>query len=277
MYNPIYYQFPECLWPSNNSEYIKGVKNGYDLMRDSSVIICGLARNLSSHINYTIARLEYLSSLFNKCKVIIYTNDNEDGTGQSLNVEFISNSQDWILLWENLNKTFHGSVSTSQRYIDMAYYRNQYLKEAYKYNADYLVVLDTDVLGGYSWNGIAHSINSMNGKVGCIGSNSLIYNNDIRLYYDSLAFRRLNSEKRHDDTEINLFKYNRGETLVQLQSCFGGVAIYNFSTLKNNNLCYEDYDCDHVTLNRKLINLGYSNYLNPSMITLYSHSEYTRI
>lgn len=243
-------------------------------MLHSSCLIAGLARNLGIHVRYATSRINYLRRLFNSSDVIIYSNDNDDDTLYALSKE------DYILLNENLSKKFHGSTTEIERYIDMAYYRNRYLdyiREYWKrYDFDYLIVLDTDVLGGYSYDGIANSVSYLNGQIGSIGSNSLIYQDNKRLYYDSLAYRRLNAIGKHSDSEINLLHYNRGEPLIQLQSCFGGLAIYNYATIYNSGIRYDEYDCDHVTLNQQLIELGYNVYLNPSMITLYSNSMYTR-
>lgn len=286
MLNPIYWQFPESLWPPiNPTEYLERVRVGYDIMRGSSVTICGLARNLGNKVKYLHGRLDCLASLFNEVSICIYTNDNDDSTLSELECMkarmYNYGGIKVNIISERLYKEFHGSVTTQERYKDMAYYRNHYLTYLrYETDSKYLIVLDTDIIGGYSWDGLAHSFSYIDSSIGCIGSNSLIYENresgPIRLYYDALAFRRLNSTKPHNQSEINLLCYNRGETLLEVQSAFGGLAIYNVEPIRKFNLNYDHSDCDHVTLNKKLVELGYRNYMNPSMIVLYSDSLYSR-
>lgn len=285
MLNPILWQFPESLWPPiNPEEYLERIRAGYDIMRGSTVTICGLARNIGNKVGYLHGRLNYLCHLFNSVNICIYTNDNEDDTLsnlQSMQARFNYDGVKFNLIAETLYKEFHGSVTTQERYRDMAYYRNKYLEYLrYETTSKHLIVIDTDIIGGFSWDGLAHSFSYIDSSMGCIGSNSLIYENresgPIRLYYDALAFRRLNSTKPHNQSEINLLCYNRNETLLEVQSAFGGLAIYNVEPIRKFNLTYDESDCDHVTLNKKLVELGYRNYMNPAQIVLYSDSLYSR-
>jgi len=246
------------------------VRLGYDLMCGKSVVICGLARNLGSNIQYTLGRINYLRSLFSMSSVVIYTNDNDDNTSEIL---LGKASTDFTVISESLGKRYHGSTTTKERYSDMACYRNKYLdyiKENYR-SYDYIIVLDTDLDGGYSWDGLANSMSWIH-ELNCdaMASNGLIYK-DIdgkltRLMYDTLAFRRLNHSERHDNSEINLLCYHRGEPPMQVNSAFGGLCVYGPKLLE---LTYQNYDCDHVTIHKEM-----QVYLNPSALTLYSRGPY---
>jgi len=163
----------------------------------------------------------------------------------------------------------------------MAYYRNKYLDYVKNYlDYEYLIVLDTDIKGGYSWDGVANTFSWFEElDAVAIGSNSLIYENresgPLRLYYDCLAYRRLNQPKglAHNSSEINLLCYNRGENPIRLNSCFGGLCVYKLKDFKMD-FSYKEYDCDHVTLHDQMNESGLNVFMNPSQIVLYSSSPY---
>lgn len=256
-------RFPEDLWrvsPENLVRYNKEVECGYGLLSNLNILVCGITRNSVQQLKFNLLRIEYLSRLCN-LQSIIYCNDDIESYTLLKSWEKPSRQ----LIYETLNKEWHGSVSTQSRYIDMAYYRNKYLAAAKNQDFDYLVVLDLDT-HGFSYDGFAHSIYCMeNSKynVDFIGSNGLIYQGR-KLYYDSLAFRK--SGVKLSPTDINLLDYNRGEDLIKVESCFGGLGIYGRKIIDYE---YGSDDCDHVTINRNL-----KCCLNPSMIVLYSDNPY---
>lgn len=263
-------RFPEDLWQVNRDnqiDYSKRVVYGYGVLEKSNIVIAGITRNSSRALYYNLLRIQALSE-FTKIQTIIYTNDNEDDTlailrgniAQELNINVIE---------ETLGKKHHGPVTTTDRYRDMAYYRNKYMEQADQIDYNFLVVIDLDT-HGFSYDGFAHAIGCMD-KADFIGSNGVIYQGADkfgirRLYYDSLAFRRIGSTGPHPSEEINLLNYNRGDPLVRVQSCFGGLGIY---TPKVKGMRYTEKDCDHVTINNKL-----KCYLDPSLIVLYSDNYY---
>jgi len=267
-------RFPEDLWQIQNKEdrtkYNKEVSEGYDILDTLTFDVVGLARNIAAPLQFSLNRVEALRDAVRGLKWTIYTNDNDDETLEVL--ERNQKAQDTII-HETLNNKFHGSVECENRYADMAYYRNQYVPHIG--DTDYTIVMDFDT-DGFSYDGFAQSIFFMeNQDIDCIGSNSLLYRewegNVQRLYYDTLAFRRTNRAfgKPHPGEEINLMNFNRGESLLKVQSCFGGLAIYRTTALKNR--IYTDGDCDHVTINRYLKNV----YMNPSQIVLFGDNPYT--
>lgn len=72
--------------------------------------------------------------------------------------------------------------------------------------------------------------------------------------------------------ETHLLRFRRGEPLVPVWSCFGGLGIYRTECLSAAS--YEGSDCEHVTLHRMLRERGYDRlFLNPSQIVLYSPSK----
>lgn len=275
-------QFPESLFPCRTEllqQYKDRTINGLQTMQNSSVFICGLARNIESVIPYTIARLEQLSSMFKRADIFIYENDSEDKT-RDLLVEWECENRNVDIKDESLGNAKLTQDKSTKRRVDMAYYRNQYLDEFYsrrKYkHYDYLLMFDMDLKGGFSYEGVANSF-GWKDIWDCIGANGLLFrkinNNWEKLFYDSWAFRRLGHKKEHNGSDINLLDYNRGEPPIRVFSVGSGLLIYKTESL--NGEYYTAEDCDHPTLNLQLVDKGKTIWLNPSMITLYSPTYYT--
>jgi hypothetical protein len=267
-------RFPEDLWQiqqkTDRANFNHKVQWGYGIMPLLSFCVAGLARNIGTRLCDSLDRIEELRKGAPDLRWVIYTNDNDDDT---LDILKDYKTEHDIIIEETLKNKFHGSIECADRYRDMAYYRNHYLK--YIAGTDYTIVMDLDT-DGFSYDGLAHSIWHMEHDIiDCIGSNSLLYREYEgtvqRLYYDTLAYRRPFREfgSPHDGEELNLMNFNRGEDLVKTQSCFGGLALYRTSSLARYE--YLSDDCDHVTINRHLDKV----YMNPSQIVLFGDNPYT--
>lgn len=270
MNNPF---FPESLWPPVDPRYKSILDRGVELASYSNVYICGICRDCEKTIGANLSRIDFLSKFFKSTQIFIYENDSQDFT-PSIVESWAKNRYNIVFRSEKLG-TSHQQDKSLNRRSNLAKARNQYLE--YGHNLltsrfDLMIVLDLDLAGGWSYEGIIHSIGLTNSK-SIIGSNSLIYNPD-RKYYDSWAYRELGSDEELTDYYVNTLVFNRGEPMRQVNSCFGGCAIYPISVLKHN-FRYHDYDCDHVTYHKQLRDVGYDVYLNPSQITLYSENYYT--
>lgn len=275
-------QFPESLFLCKTElleQYKDRTINGLETMKNSSVFICGLARNIATTIPYTIARIERLASMFKNADIFIYENDSEDAT-RDLLVDWEFSSTNVDIQDEKLRNEKLKQNKTVSRRVDMAYYRNKYLNEFYNRRKlkhyDYLLILDMDLKGGFSYEGIANSF-GWNEIWDCIGANGLLFRKTgeiwEKLFYDSWAFRRLCHRKDHDSSEINLLDYSRGEPPIRVFSVGSGLIIYKSNALDGEY--YTAEDCDHPTLNLQLVDKGKTVWLNPSMITLYSPTYYT--
>jgi|15BtaG_2_1085339.scaffolds.fasta_scaffold00003_68 hypothetical protein len=284
-------KFPESLYqisPSNKESYVNRVLKGKKIMSESTCCICGLARDIQKTLPFTIARIERLGQMFKDYAVIVYENDSEDGTVFYLN-RWASENPRVFIESEVLNKPKHGSVDTHERTVDMAECRNKLLNIALKTDSfiqnndhkfDYVFMLDMDLEGGYSYEGICNSIgwNDFDG----IGSNGIFYRIvehegkevNQRLFYDAWAFRRLGHDKPHAHEEINILRYERGEEPFEVISNHNGMTIYKADCLRIPGLKYKAGDCDHVTLNKQLREHGKKICLNPSQITLYNKHGY---
>ena len=273
----IYESFPEAFFPISSElsrEYCLRLEVGELNARKSSVAICGLIRNLESNFLYFQKRVEKIGSFFNSYRTFFYENDSSDSTKELL-TGWSENNSNIGFKSETLSAIRHEQDYSEKRRIDMAFYRNQYLQAIKNLKVDYVIVIDTDITGGYSYEGILHSLSY---DLDVIASNSILlrYRDEIyeRLYYDSWAFRQLGHPKKHNDNEINTLNLRKGESPFEVLSAFGGLAIYRGDILTSGKYKYTKKDCDHVTLHSAIKKRGYKIWVNPSLITLYSPTMY---
>jgi len=271
-------QFPESAYTTKNHDnYVGRVLRGCYRMKDSTALFCAIARNVEETLPYTIARIERSGGMFKAWHCFIYENDSTDNTKNIL--AQWSKCPNITVVSEDLGKVRHKQDMTLDRTKDMAQYRNRYLDFAKTYRPtwDYMLVFDTDLQGGWSYEGVANSFGHEGWDV--IGSNGLIYrnnpdnNNPEKLYYDTYAWRYLDDDTIHDE-KVNLMKLNRGEEPFMVNSCFGGLAIYRNECIASD-IEYKGNDCDHPTLHKQIRNNGHTVWCNPSQITVYSPTRYS--
>lgn len=270
--------FPESLYPvvDKRDMYWAMTDVGYKFMESSHVYICCIARNVYPICAWAIPRIERLGSFFKSYQVYVFENDSSDDSEYEL-YKWADRNPRVLVEHETLNlPDLRGTEP--ERLVRMAYCRNKYLSHLRcARNTDFVIILDFDVDGGWSYHGIANSFGYIHQRgYNIIGSNSIIYKDRVRMFYDAWAYRRLGHDEAHPFVETNLLQYNRGELPFRVNSAFGGLAIYNASLLNGveGDVEYKDYDCDHPTLHKQLREMGYSVYLNPSQITLYNKHEY---
>jgi hypothetical protein len=251
----------------NENHYWERVRIGYDRMKQSSVVIAGLARNLGDGIHSLQAHVSEIAGLFADCGIVLYENDSNDGTTQELRAWSSRNSAVHVIS-EELGRPFWGSTGHFERTQDMADYRNRclsYVKREYSH-CDYLILVDTDLCGGWSLNGIANSFGFDDWDF--IGSVGIRRTNENGWYhYDAWAFRP------HGDWGITDFQSffqwlpRLGEPLIPVYSCFGGLGIYRMSAIANCS--YQPGDCEHVSLHQAMHSHGRDRlFMNPSQITV---------
>lgn len=262
-------QFPESLFPCDNNTYIQNVIKGKEVANQSSVLICGLARNVSKFLPYTIARIERLGVYFKNYSVFIYENDSRDNT-KFLLEEWVEKNDRVCIQTDTLNPPPFSDPKGVDRRKYMAIARNKCLQYAKRQSVDYVIIVDTDLSGGWSYEGVFNSLGQSD-NWDIVGSNSICYIHNgagwSRSFYDTWALRFKN--KKPSDIEKNDCVFNRGDGLISVDSCFGGLAIYKSEVL-NSKVKYGHTDCDHVTLHKKLVKHGYRMVLNPNQITLYN-------
>jgi hypothetical protein len=251
--------------------YLTTVRNGRKLMADSRVVLCGLARNVAEILPQTRARLERTGAMFGDYRIFLYENDSNDGTSQLLADWQAANSR-MTFRSEALGRQQHPSIRCCNRAADMADYRNRCQQEVAERwsDFDFVCVVDTDLVGGWCHDGLAHSFGSQPWDfVGAYGTIQRRRHLKLKaLHYDVWAYREFGDYAPIDGRRGNAMSWNSGDPLVPVYSCFGGLGVYRLPAWLSAR--YTGEDCEHVTLHRGMRAAGYERqFLNPSQRTCY--------
>jgi hypothetical protein len=136
---------------------------------------------------------------------------------------------------------------------------------------DYVGVVDTDVIGGWSPDGVASTFG--HDEWDFVGSNGIIYkrkgwNANATVQYDAWAYRQDAAFTPLTTKYVNHMQYKRGENMVPVTSCFGGLGFYKMDAYLAGT--YEGGDIEHVSLHRSMRERGFDKtFLNPSQIVVY--------
>jgi len=150
-------------------------------------------------------------------------------------------------------------------------YRDRILQEFCDF--DYVVVVDTDLLGGWSYDGIANTFGWPDWDF--VGSNGLHFEPGRRasdwpyFHVDVWAFRPAPGTYPVSLKNLHALQLRRGVPLLPVESSFGGLGIYRMECLRLAE--YGGTDCEHVVLHDRLREAGLDRmFLNPSQIVMYS-------
>ncbi|MDB5388806.1 MAG: hypothetical protein JWM11_4452 [Planctomycetaceae bacterium] len=267
--------FPEQLFPCRaefRDEYDQRVITGRDRMSRQTVVICGLCRNVRHFLPKFAARAERLGSMFRDYRIVLFENDSTDAT-----LEFLT---DWQLqdvrvhvLSERLGTIRYQQIRSIERAEWMAEYRNRYLNYAVEQfgEFDYMVAIDTDLAGGWSFDGLANTFGQDDWDF--VGSYGLHQRNVDQssewLQFDAWAFRAIGHPHPHSNIEVNSMIFDRGEPLLPVLSCFGGMGVYRMLAVQTAR--YGSPDMEHAELHNHMRRLNFGRlFLNPSQIVLYT-------
>ncbi len=272
--------------PIQKQKYQIYTKYGYNIMKKQRIVFAGLAYNLGKKkTNKLVKRLRYLGSFWKDYRVIIYTEDSTDGTFQFLK-NLIGHDFRWILLPHNINKI------GLPRLVRLAKLRNTYLRELHrlsirkdehKYNYDVVAIIDCDLAGPFSNDGIANSISHFNQN-----SYDVLFANGLYsqigtfyfphlgwTYYDIMPVVLIDQIRNTDGTYQNKrnrldLVMKRGESPFPVISAFGGIGLYRGSIFKKGKYQYipNKKVCEHITLHEQLYRDKYKLGINPSLIAL---------
>lgn len=264
-------RFPEDLFPPKRekvSSYNKSVEYGYSITRDYDLQIIGLAYNCESHIGINVERCQSLSKMFQSCNISILENASTDKTRAVLKEKGDIHDNLNVLI-DSRSRPDFGPLD-KERFEYMSSLRNDVLDSVRHNDFHFLMVYDFDIRGGFSYDGIMHSLSYMfHGLYDGVLSNGIIYEDGsgMRRMYDSLTYRK--EDPLVKDENAGKLKFQRGEELVRVNSAFGGLGLYNRRCLRNRYNA--NYDCEHIGFNQ-----GLNCYINPNQIVLYNESDYLR-
>lgn len=265
---PEYYvdPFPEDKFPpTNEKKYWKRVDKGYQIMKEKKIVILGLAYNLGEDGSHRLMkRLLKLVRKWDDYQIVIYAADSSDYTYDILKSY---NNSKLILPTDQFDKT---GLTRIQK---MSKLRN-IVKRNMTLEADYVMFQDCDLASPLSLDGLAHSISYMD-KYDAIFANGM--NNEflLNIYapylgyfcYDSFAY--IEDPNNNNNPLVANMSFKRGEEPHSVISAFGGAALYKYKLYKKYD--YDEdkkYECEHVTLHKKMYKAGYKLSINPSFLLL---------
>ncbi|MEX0670168.1 MAG: hypothetical protein WD060_06915 [Pirellulales bacterium] len=267
--------FPEHAFPpvmGTGDDFQLACRRGYAAMGESRVAIAGLARNVGGVLPLTIRRIEELGRWFADYRVFVYENDSIDDTRSLLRGWTRSNSRVHITC-DDLRDPVNPTTRCLARAERMALYRHRCQEDVLARcgRFDFTILIDLDVLGGWSVDGIANSFGHHGWDF--VGSNGLVYRRDhlamnALRQYDTWALRFDDALTPLKTSSAGGLVYGRGEPLVPVTSCFGGLGIYTMDAYGAGRYAIDDLE--HATFHRELIARGRSRlFLNPSQILVY--------
>lgn len=267
--------FPEHAFPpepSGAEAYFAACRRGYAAMAGLRVAITGLARDLGPVLPITIRRIENLTRSFADARIVVFENDSRDETRSEL-VRWAARNRQVELITEVRADPVNPTTRCLARAARMAAYRTRCQEAVLASCAgfDATIIIDFDIQGGFSCDGIASSF----GQPGWdfVGSNGLICRrhglrmNALR-QYDTWALRFDDRLTPLSTSAAGGLVYERGEPLVPVTSCFGGLGIYTMEAFRAGR--YGSDDLEHATFHRSLAAAGFGRlFLNPSQLVVY--------
>jgi glycosyltransferase involved in cell wall biosynthesis len=266
--------FPEARFPAKDAEaFRKKTARGYESMKKAAIVICGITRDDAETLPLTIQRIEKTGGLFADYHVVIFENDSRDDTAAILRQWEEENAKVTILS-ESLRER---PDLTENRFERLAYCRNRYLEHVENTSeldgSPYVMVVDMDLRGGWSADGIAASFAEMGWDA--VAANAIGYHNLRRTYYDTWALKppTVLKEKWLYRLIGEGWQFRRGAPLIPVESAFGGLALYRREALLGRRYAGTEDGrevCEHHALNA---DRGLRFFLNPSQITVIGTQE----
>lgn len=279
----VYASFFVLIYSMNSTEQFKGSAKGRERMKKYNVIFAGTIRNVEKYIEKGISDIDLCGKKFNDYAVILYENDSDDKTRSILE----NHKKD------NYYYIFEDNITEPLRTKRLENGRNKILDKMREINKDqyydYLIVLDMDDINqsGSFVDSIETNFDHKNWDV-LTGNQTRYY--DIWAYYDLWAIRKKNEidydylQKIREERLGRIYgwfkhvilkakrKYNRNQGLIEVDSAFGGAAIYKIKSIPS--YCRYvgthpdgDQKCEHVEFNECIKNNGGSIYINTAFLT----------
>ncbi len=254
---------------SDEDAYWSAVEAGLGRMQQSKVVLCALARDLSSQVTRSMLRLEELGMRFREYRIVVYENDSSDETAAELE-KWAEENPNVVVISETLKNRRWPSCKSRRRMEHMAEYRSRYQAAVRSDFAsfDHVIVFDTDLPGGTGLYGIANTFGHDDWDfVGSLSLRDWDSSTNTTVHHDSWAFRSSGDWK-----PVGGWFYGWipgvGAPLAAVGSCFGGCGVYRMEAFLSGS--YDGGDCEHVTFHRSMTEKGHGRiFLNPSMVSLY--------
>jgi hypothetical protein len=298
MYNGEYYysRFPESLFSVGNPENFKArVLGGLEKCKRLNVAFCCLGRDIEPVLHANMCRINKTASFFNKAQIFIVENDSSDNTAPMLQQYAFKDERVKVISASISDKKSYSDTGDEAISIDrvskMATLRNIYLDELSGLkNIDYVIVIDLDLEGGWSYDGFLDCFSGQRSAWSAMTANGLLFQEDSlsvngkaaskikRQFFDTWTFRDLGQEEFLGHGIYRKMILEKGEDPIEVGSNFNGLGIYKYEDIIKCEYRPSTSDdpvcCEHVSLHQQIRKNGGKIFINPSLITLYSPTEY---
>jgi hypothetical protein len=259
-------------------------EKGVTKMKKSKIVFSGLCRNVEEHIDKNIQLLLESGSYYEDYRVVIFENDSTDRSREIIKVWTQKNAKIELIECEEVpncqykKERFFGL--SRKRQDDMVFYRNKclnYIKEKYS-DYDYLLMVDLDMVGYYSIEGLIHSMSFDDWDAIFVNGRKpfLLLSGIISQMYDSLAFVDYSEDinQRYQTLSNNFqgffssskMQFIRGTNLYRVKSAFNGAGLYKMSSILPVEYV-KDWSCEHIGLHHQMIQQGFDKlYINPNWL-----------
>ena len=233
--------FAEDVFPCSDGshhEFVGRVEKGKRRMQDLSAVICGLCRDVRQYLPRMTARIERLGNMFGRYHVVLYENDSIDRTVEFLFDWQAANSHVTVIS-EVLGAPQYPSARSLDRAAWMAACRNRCRELAVREFPDFeiAIALDMDLAGGWSFDGVAHTFGNQDWDfVGSYGVRRRLKkkpDDPAYVHADLWAFRPASGMSPYEPPHLHKLSVTRGQPLLPVESCFGGLGIYRMDCLRS--------------------------------------------
>jgi len=243
-----------------------------------NIIVAGVVRDCAKTLERDFNNLSAIIGSKNVFFILIES-DSKDRTVEILEKLSKSNKN---IIYESLGTLEYNIPSRLER---LAYCRNMYLDKIHNdtfANFEYVLVADFDGVNKKFTKKSLHSCWDRTNWSVCTANQAGPYydifalrkdkwvDKDCFLNYQELITQgRSHSYAFYKSIVSKMFK-SRDSEWIQVESAFGGVAIYRKKELLSSTYsAFDEYgrkQCEHVSLNRKIVKLGGKIFINPKMI-----------
>jgi hypothetical protein len=246
----------------------------------SSILICGTAKNVGKNLDDFIKTADTAFSGFRKIEYLICESFSSDDTWERLLCLASSRSDVQCFQDEIIQK------SESRRTVRIASARNQLLNHAsvtfQKY--DYVAMMDLDGVNRdltkksvescwvhHEWDGVTanqplryYDIWALRAEDWCVSD----------CWKEYASFRKTMGHKQALKSAVTskMRSISRNSPPIQVDSAFGGMAIYKMEAFLSSKYVGEDEQgieiCEHVPFHRGLADNGFKIFVMPSLVNL---------
>ncbi len=244
----------------------------------STLVVCGLARNISHRIGAKRAEIEAIGAYFEDYRVLIVTNNNSDDTLDQLNewarqnrrVQVIVPADDVVL--EGVKRPIVGGAAHDRRIVRMAGLREEYLERvrARYAGATYMLVVDLDLDGAANVGGLLASLARDGWSAVFVNGMVTWFGGAVQLPYDTLAYAScdradgVRASMRWRAWELAWWSLWGCRGWHRVESAFGGYGLYRVCEVVKEGVSYVSEggaECEHHTFHARLRG---AKYINPA-------------